>query len=209
VLSRPERGIAGAIEEARRMAAGNRLVFWPQQFDNPLSAAAHQRFTGPELIADVARPIDGFRRRCGTGGTFDGHWQGPALKLGKPPRLWRARPEQGICLAGEPEVCGGIPGVVDGLSTILDVASISTSEDILVPDPDAIAAARLLANGLPVGPSSGLNFAACVRLAGRLGPGHHIATVLCDRMERYFSSALFDDVRRAPLTHLLRRPRDS
>jgi cysteine synthase len=198
VLTSPERGIAGAIEEARQMAAGDRLVFWPQQFDNPLSAATHQRFTGPELIADVGRPIDGFVAGVGTGGTLMGI--GRALReAGQTTAIVRACPEKGICLAGEPEVCGGIPGVVDGLSTILDMASISTSEDILVPDPDAIAAARLLGErGLPVGPSSGLNFAACVRLAGRLGAGHHIATVLCDRMERYFSGALFDDVRDQP-----------
>ena len=40
-----------------------------------------------------------------------------------------------------------------------------------------------------------LNFAAARRLAGRLGAGKHIATVLCDRAERYFSTALFSDLR--------------
>ena len=48
--------------------------------------------------------------------------------------------------------------------------------------------------GLGIGPSSGLNIAAARRLAARLGPGHDVATVLPDRMERYFSTALFDDV---------------
>jgi cysteine synthase A len=43
-------------------------------------------------------------------------------------------------------------------------------------------------------PSSGLNIAAARRLAARLGPGHHVGTILPDRMERYFSTALFDDV---------------
>jgi cysteine synthase A len=31
-------------------------------------------------------------------------------------------------------------------------------------------------------------------MARRLGPGHTIATVLSDRMERYFSTHLFDDL---------------
>ena len=48
--------------------------------------------------------------------------------------------------------------------------------------------------GLAIGPSSGLNIAAARRLAERLGPGHHVGTILPDRMERYFSTALFDDV---------------
>jgi cysteine synthase A len=47
---------------------------------------------------------------------------------------------------------------------------------------------------LGIGPSSGLNIAAAGRLAARLGPGHHVGTILPDRMERYFSTALFDDV---------------
>jgi cysteine synthase A len=29
----------------------------------------------------------------------------------------------------------------------------------------------------------------------RLAPGNHVATVFCDRMERYFSTDLFADVR--------------
>jgi cysteine synthase A len=31
-------------------------------------------------------------------------------------------------------------------------------------------------------------------LARKLGPGHDIATVLCDRMERYFSTDMFRDL---------------
>jgi cysteine synthase A len=43
-----------------------------------------------------------------------------------------------------------------------------------------------------------LNFAAARRLAQRLGPGHDVATVLCDRMERYFSTDLFRDLASEP-----------
>jgi cysteine synthase A len=100
-----------------------------------------------------------------------------------------------VCFEGQPEVCGGIPGIVDGLSTILNPAEIDLDEDILIDERDAIAASReLCKRGLPVGPSSGLNLAAARVLARRLGPGKTIATVLCDRMERYFSTDLFQDV---------------
>jgi cysteine synthase len=47
---------------------------------------------------------------------------------------------------------------------------------------------------MSIGPSSGLNIAAARQLAARLGPGHDVGTVLPDRMERYFSTALLDDV---------------
>ena len=64
-----------------------------------------------------------------------------------------------------------------------------------VPEPEAMATTREFARrGLAIGPSSGLNIAAARRLAERLGPGHHVGTILPDRMERYFSTALFDDV---------------
>ena len=51
------------------------------------------------------------------------------------------------------------------------------------------------ANGFPVGPSSGLNFAASVMAAQRLGEGAQVVTVFPDRMERYFSTELFASVR--------------
>jgi cysteine synthase len=194
-LTDPAAGVAAAIAETRRMAAADPRVFLPRQFDNPLNALAHQRVTGPELIADVGQTIHGFVAGVGTGGTLMGI--GRALReAGHATAIARVRPEHGICFPGEPEICGGIPGVVDGLSTLLDERAIALGEEVKVPDVEAIQAARFLAaRGLPVGPSSGLNFAACRQLARRLGPGHQVATVLCDRMERYFSTGLFDDVR--------------
>ena len=91
-------------------------------------------------------------------------------------------------------MCGGIPGIVEGLSTILVPDEIGM-ETIHVDERDALAASReLCRRGLPVGLSSGLNLAAARELARQLGPGHTIATVLCDRMERYFSTDLFRDV---------------
>ena len=96
---------------------------------------------------------------------------------------------------GAPEIAGGIPGIVEGMSRLLDPDAVGLDETVLVPEPEAMATAREFGRrGLGIGPSSGLNIAAARRLAGRLGPGHHIATVLPDRMERYFSTALFDDV---------------
>jgi cysteine synthase A len=96
---------------------------------------------------------------------------------------------------GHPEVAGGIPGVVDGMSRLLDPDAVGLDEALLVPELEAMSTAREFGRrGLGIGPSSGLNIAAARRLAARLGPGHHVGTVLPDRMERYFSTALFDDV---------------
>ncbi len=194
ILTERERGVEGAIAKSVAMEEEDPRIFLPRQFENPLNALAHQRATGPELIAQVGRRIHGFVAGVGTGGTLMGI--GRALReAGHPARIAPVRPEKGICFAGQPEICGGIPGVVDGLSTILDCGAIEAQAPICVPDHEAIAAAReLCARGFPVGPSSGLNVAGARRLALELGPGHDVATVLCDRMERYFSTDLFVDL---------------
>ena len=195
VLTPREGGVLGAMEETRRMAAADPRVFLTRQFENPLNARAHQRETGPELIQQVGTTIHGFVAGVGTGGTLMGIAR--ALKeAGHSTRIARAVPEKGsACFAGQPEVCGGIPGIVDGLSTLIDAKEIGLDEDIKIDEREAIAASReLCQRGMPVGPSSGLNLAAARVMAQRLGPGKTIATVLCDRMERYFSTDLFDDV---------------
>jgi cysteine synthase A len=129
----------------------------------------------------------------GTGGTLMGIARALA-DMGHRARCVRVRPTTGVCFQGQPEICGGIPGVVEGMSSLMDDALVTEEMDI--PDTECILAAReLCARGFAVGPSSGLNFAGAKRVALGLGPGHHVATVLCDRMERYFSTDLFGDLR--------------
>lgn len=195
VLTPKEAGVLGAIEETRRLAAADPRIFLTRQFENPLNARAHQRETGPELMQQVGTTIHGFVAGVGTAGTLMGIAR--ALReAGHPTQVARAVPSKGAaCFAGQPEVCGGIPGVVEGLSTIMNAAEIELGEDIHIDERAAIDASReLCRRGLPVGPSSGLNLAAARVMARRLGPGKTIATVLCDRMERYFSTGLFDDM---------------
>ncbi|HOK28872.1 MAG TPA: pyridoxal-phosphate dependent enzyme, partial [Methanomassiliicoccaceae archaeon] len=84
-----------------------------------------------------------------------------------------------------------IPGIGDGfIPPILDTSIIN--EVITVSDEDAITTTRLLARelGLLVGTSSGANVWAARQLARKLPAGSVIATVLPDRAERYFSTAL-------------------
>ncbi|HEY5937614.1 MAG TPA: cysteine synthase family protein [Kofleriaceae bacterium] len=195
VLTPTAGGVLGSIEETRRMAEADPRVFLTRQFENPLNARAHERETGPELIQQVGTTIHGFVAGVGTGGTLMGIAR--ALRdAGHPTRFARAVPEKGsACFAGQPEICGGIPGIVEGLSTIMDAKEIGLDEDIRIDEHDCITASReLCQRGMPVGPSSGLNLAAARVLAKRLGPGKTVATVLCDRMERYFSTELFEDV---------------
>ena len=100
-----------------------------------------------------------------------------------------------VALSSDLECCsfsGRIPGVVDRISKIFREDRLPGLETIEVQDEEALSTAReLLRRGLPVGPSSGLNYRAAIEVARRLGKGAIVATVFPDRMERYFTTDLF------------------
>ena len=194
VLTAAELGMAGAVDALARDTDAAEDLYATRQFENPRNVFAHQHSTGPELIRQVGVRLHGFVAGVGTGGTLMG--VAHALRdAGYDTVIARAMPTATYLQGGDPEVVGGVPGVVDGMSRLLDPDAVGLDQPVEVPEREALATAREFGRrGLGIGPSSGLNIAAARRLAARLGPGHHVATVLPDRMERYFSTALFDDV---------------
>ena len=194
VLTPAEEGMDGAIAALLGDSGTQADVFAARQFENPRNVFAHRHSTGPELIQQVGGRLDGFVAGVGTGGTLMG--VAHALRdHGYDSTVARAMPTATLTAQGNPEVVGGIPGVVDGMSRLMDPQAVGLDDPVLVPETEALATAREFGRrGLGIGPSSGLNIAAARRLAARLGPGHHVGTVLPDRMERYFSTALFHDV---------------
>jgi cysteine synthase A len=194
VLTSAGQGMDGAVAALLHDCGTQADVYAARQFENPRNVIAHRESTGPELIAQVGVRLDGFVAGVGTGGTLMG--VAHALRdHGYDTAVAQALPTATITATGDREVVGGIPGIVEGMSRLLDPGAVGLQDSVLVPEPEAMATAREFGRrGLGVGPSSGLNIAAARRLAARLGPGHHVATILPDRMERYFSTALFDDV---------------
>ena len=194
VLTPAEQGMGGAVAALLQDSGTEADMYAARQFENPRNVFAHQHSTGPELIQQVGVRLDGFVAGVGTGGTLMG--VAHALRdHGFDTIVARAMPTATFTAEGDPEVVGGIPGVVEGMSQLLDPGAVGLGDPVLVPEPEAMATAREFGRlGLGIGPSSGLNIAAARRLAADLGPGHHVGTVLPDRMERYFSTALFDDV---------------
>jgi cysteine synthase len=196
-LTPKDDGVPGSVAVVRRRLAEDDDVFWPDQFANPLNAAAHAEVTGPQLVRqvqDAGGRIDGFVAAVGTGGTLMGI--GRAIRAAYPHAvIARVRVAGMAADAEQGGVPCGIPGVVDCMSELLDPSALGLADDLEVSFDDAMATTReLCGRGLPVGPSSGLNVAGARALAGSLGPGAEVATVLCDRMERYFSTELFADL---------------
>jgi cysteine synthase A len=190
-LFKADRGYRTGIEIAREMAVADSRVFLPNQFANPLNSAEHERDTAAELIRQIDRPIDAFVTGYGTGGTLAG--VGRALKARYPKaRVLAMEPAEAAMLCGEMPCCHWIEGVAGGfLPPLLESAPLDG--EIAVKSREALAMTQRLNRdfGLLVGTSSGANVAAALRVASELGSSAAVATLLCDRAERYFSTRLF------------------
>ncbi len=192
-----EQGIRGAIARAESEAR-ERGAFAPLQFENPDNVEAHRVWTGQEVLSQVPSGIvHGVVSGVGTGGTIVGLFQA-CLEAGCPVTPFAAKPvsssKKGGGALNDLECCSfssRVPGVVDGLSKLYTRHALPGLVELNVPDDVAMDTARqLIRKGFPVGPSSGLNFAAAVEAARQLGPDAQIVTVFPDRMERYFSTDL-------------------
>jgi cysteine synthase len=177
VLTPAKDSIGGAVQRVREMQAEDPHVFVPQQFENPDNPRVHYEETAHELWRQMNGDIACFVAGVGSGGTLQG--------IGR--FLAEHKPDARI-VAVEPGL-HQIQGIGDGfIPAVLDVKLVH--EVVEVTDEDAIETTRQLGRdfGLLVGISSGANVWAARQLAKRI-PGN-IATVLPDRAERYFSTAL-------------------
>lgn len=185
-------GYRTGIEISRAMAAEDPRVFLPRQFENPLNTWDHEHFTGREILDQIAgRPIGAFVSGYGTGGTISGC--GRALRAAFPEiRVVAMEPAEAAMLSGEAPCCHLIEGIAGGyLPPLLADTPIDAIEK--VSSAEAIAMARRMAKefGLSVGPSSGANVVASLRVASRLKPDSAVVTILCDNGDRYYSTNLF------------------
>lgn len=185
-------GMKGAIETAHQLADRNKNSWIPQQFENPVNPAIHEKTTGPEIWADTQGNVDIFLAGVGTGGTLSGVSR--FLKKQKSDlEVLAVEP------ADSPVISGGKPGPhkIQGIGAgfipknlnrkILDGVKTVTTED-------AYHWARRLAKeeGILVGISSGANVAVAARLAARPeNKGKTIVTIAASCGERYLSTDLF------------------
>ncbi|MDQ2899528.1 MAG: cysteine synthase family protein [Acidobacteriota bacterium] len=190
-------GVREAIRRSERLAS-NTDAFLPCQFANPENASAHEFGTAREILNQLSNGrVDAVVSGVGTGGTLVGLYRGFAGS-GHPVRPVLARPVN-LTRSREEECCSfscRIPGVVDSISTIFHAADFPNLITVEVDDREAIQVTRqLIGMGFPVGPSSGLNYRAAMiasqQLDRQLHPDATIVTVFPDRMERYFTTDLF------------------
>ncbi len=172
-------------------------AIWANQFDNIANRVAHIETTGPEIWRQTQGRLDGFTCAIGTGGTLAGtaiylKQQNSNIHIaaadpkGAAMYHWFKHGElksEGTSITegiGQGRVTANLEGApIDNAYQIDDREALPIVFDLLKEE------------GLCLGSSSGINIAGAMRMAGELGSGHIIVTILCDYGTRY-QSKLFN-----------------
>jgi cysteine synthase A len=193
----PYRDPNNYVKLSGRIAAETPGAVWANQFDNLANRRAHYASTGPEIWEQTGGRIDAWVSATGTGGTY----AGVALFLKE--RSARVRcvlaDPHGSALYSWATGCGlkaEGSSITEGIGNSRVTANLEGApidDAVRIDDQSALETIyRLLwREGLFMGGSVGINVAAAVETARRLGPGHTIVTVLCDSGDRY-RSRLYD-----------------
>ena len=186
-LTPREKGMKGAIEKAKEIAASDPNAWIPMQFENEANIDVHRNTTAREILNDFPEGIDCLITGVGTGGHITGIAEllkstFPALKV------FAVEPEL------SPVISGGQPGPhpLQGIGAgfipknlhkeILD-GVITVSKD------EAFAFAQRAAKeeGIFAGISSGATLAAVAKKIPELPVGSRILAINYDTGERYLS----------------------
>lgn len=201
VLTPASAGMSGAIKKAEELAADLEThggAFVPQQFSNPANPEIHRKTTAEEVWFDTQGQVDCFVAGVGTGGTITG--VGSVLKQRNPDiKVIAVEPTD------SPVISGGQPGPhkIQGIGAGFIPGNLQTGildEVIQVTNEEAFSMARRLAReeGIPSGISTGGNVTAAIKVAMREeNRGKLIVTMACSATERYLSTPLADEARKA------------
>ncbi|MGB6371643.1 MAG: cysteine synthase A [Atribacterota bacterium] len=180
--------LPGSIKKMREITeAEPEKYFVADQFVNPHNPEIHYQQIAPEIWEDMKGKVDVFVAGVGSGGTLQGI--GKFLKEKNPKvKIVAVEPKNSSALLGHEPGLHQIQGIGDGfIPAVLDVKMVDMV--FTVTDEEAIETTRQLSKeeGLLVGTSSEANVFAALHVDnGR----NRVVTVLPDRAERYFSTAL-------------------
>ncbi len=193
----PYRDPNNYVRLSGRIAGETPGAVWANQFDNLANRRAHFNSTGPEIWQQTDGRVDAWVAATGTGGTY----AGVALYL-------KQQNPQVRCVLADPygsslyswatsgELASEGNSITEGIGNSRVTANLEGApidDAVRIHDQEALATIYnlLWQEGLFLGGSVGINVAAAVETARRLGPGHTIVTVLCDSGDRY-RSRLYD-----------------
>ena len=190
---------ANYYHEARRIAEATPRAVWANQFENTANSAAHERWTGPEIVEQTGGRLDAFIAAAGTGGTIAG--VGRALKAHDPKIRVVLCDPYGSALYSYVKT-GALASEGDSNTEGIGIKRLTANfagapvdDAVRVDDRTMVEMAHWLVReeGLFVGGSAALNVAGAARLAATLPAGSRVVTVLCDGGDRYRSRLYNDD----------------
>ena len=188
VFTPASESLPGSLKKMQEITqAEQEKYFIANQFSNPCNPEIHYLQTGPEIWDDMNGEIDVFVAGVGSGGSLQGI--GKFLKEKNPDvKIVAVEPKNSAALLGREPGLHQIQGIGDGF--IPDVLDLELVDMVFtVSDEEAIETTRKLSKeeGLLAGTSSGAN----VFVALHMDNGRNkVVTILPDRVERYFSTAL-------------------
>ncbi len=169
-------------------------AIWANQFDNVANRRAHVETTGPEIWQQTDGKVDAFVSASGTGGTLGGVSEylksrnaGIRTVLADPPgsALYEYVRNGVVKVTGSGSITEGI-GIGRVTANMRD-APVDDAEHVEDGETVTWVYRLLREEGLFVSSTTGINVAAAVRVARKMGPGHTIVTVLCDNGSKYLS----------------------
>ncbi len=182
ILVTQQQSMEGARDLALEMQSrGEGKVL--DQFSNPDNPLAHYNTTGPEIWRDTAGRISHFVSAMGTTGTIMGtsrflKEQNPAIQI----------------VGVQPEEGARIPGIrrwpKEYIPKIFDATRVDITIDVSQEDAENITRELASREGIFCGISSGGAVAAALKLSESVNNAV-IATIICDRGDRYLSTPVF------------------
>ncbi|HXY69745.1 MAG TPA: cysteine synthase family protein [Gemmatimonadales bacterium] len=183
-----EKVIKDMIEAARALSRepGH---WWCDQLNNRDALEGYAPM-GEEMRKQAGGRVDAFVHVVGTAHSIHGASAG--LRKGGKVHVVAVEPEESAVLAGRAGGGHGIDGIGIGFLPPLWEPD-QVDELMAVSTADAKAMARRLASeeGIFAGTSSGANVVAALRVAGRLGRGATVVTIMVDSGLRYLHTSLF------------------
>lgn len=187
VLTPREKGMKGAIEKARELAAETPGGWIPQQFDNAANTEIHRTTSAQEIINDFPEGLDYVITGVGTGGHITAIAEVVKQKMSNL-KVFAVEPELSPVLSGGAPSPHPLQGLGAGfVPSILNTNALDGV--ITVGKDEAYDFAQRLAKeeGIFGGVSTGAALAAVAKKLPELPKGSRILTYNYDTGERYLS----------------------
>jgi cysteine synthase len=186
-LTPREKGMNGAIQKAREMAAADANIWIPMQFDNPANVEIHKESTAQEILADFPEGLDYMITGVGTGGHITGVAQVLKKKFAGL-KVFAVEPELSPVLSGGQPGPHPLQGIGAGfIPSILDTSLFDGVIAVGKEEAYRFAAQAARKEGIFLGISSGASLAAVAKKLPEMPADSRVLTFCYDTGERYLS----------------------